>query len=65
MATAIGQAAGKVWTYLHANGNATSAKIAKGAKLARNEAERAIGWLAREDKLRIEKTGRTEIISLG
>lgn len=64
MATVIGEAAGKVWRYLHANGEASSARIARDNGLSRADVERAIGWLAREGKIQIEKSRRLESVRL-
>ncbi len=63
MIDAIGDAAGKVWHYLNENGPSTINKMEKETGIAKNDIQRAIGWLAKEDKLIIEK-GRFETISL-
>ncbi|KAF3982242.1 MAG: winged helix-turn-helix domain-containing protein [Methylococcales symbiont of Hymedesmia sp. n. MRB-2018] len=64
MADTIGGAAGKIWEYLN-NKDATSvSKVTKETGLSKNEVQRAIGWLAKEDKLNIETEGRTELLSL-
>ncbi len=60
----IGDAAGKIWKYLDKNGEASVSKITKETGLSRNEVQRAIGWLAKEDKLNFEINGRTETLSL-
>jgi len=60
----IGEAAGKIWKYLNKNGEASVSKITKETGLARNDVQRAIGWLSKEDKLNFEINGRTEILSL-
>jgi len=62
--TTIGTAAGKIWEYLNENGEASVNKIIKETGLNRNEVQRAIGWLAKEDKLNFETQGRTELLSL-
>jgi hypothetical protein len=64
MSDAIGSAAGTVWEYLDANGAASATKIGKETGLEAKLLQRAIGWLAKEDKLLIEMKGRTETISL-
>jgi Winged helix-turn-helix domain (DUF2582) len=51
----IGEAAGKVWSYLDQNGGSNLTQIKKGVKGDANLILQAIGWLAREDKLNIEK----------
>lgn len=60
----IGQTAGEVWNYLSQNGEATLAQMARKTGCPRNMVERAVGWLAREDKLTIERMGRVEKIRL-
>lgn len=62
--TEIGVAAGTVWQYLNENGPASAAKLAEGTGLGKNELQRALGWLAREEKLTIETRCRTEYFSL-
>ena len=64
MAGLIGTAAGVVWNYLDANGASSVTKITKDTDLDAKGVQRAIGWLASENKLTIEMKGRTEIISL-
>ena len=64
MANVIGNAAGVLWKYLDKNGASTATKISKETKLDSKSIQRAIGWLAKEDKLSIEIKGRTETISL-
>ena len=60
----IGETAGKVWRLLNENGGASLSQLKKGVKVDPNLILQAIGWLAREDKLRIEKNGRYVIYSL-
>lgn len=64
MSDTIGIAAGKIWDYLDKNGATSVSKVTKEAELNRNEVQRAIGWLAKEDKLNFEMDGRTELLSL-
>tara|TARA_R110002049_G_scaffold252677_2_gene427888 strand:- start:980 stop:1177 length:198 start_codon:yes stop_codon:yes gene_type:complete len=64
MSELIGSAAGVVWKYLDLNGASSVAKIAKDSALEIKVLQRAIGWLANENKLNIEMKGRTETISL-
>lgn len=64
MSEVIGAAAGKVWTFLHENGAASPSKIEKETGVSKNDLQRAIGWLAKEDKIAIELNGRTETLSL-
>lgn len=64
MLSVIGEAAGKVWEYLDKNGPSSVTKVATETGLNKNDLQRAIGWLAKEDKLFAEMKGRTETISL-
>jgi len=54
----IGETAGKVWKFLEDKGEASLAQIKKGVKEDPNLILEAIGWLAREDKVQIEKKDR-------
>lgn len=60
----IGDAAGKIWHYLNENGDASVSKVTTETGLGKNEVQRAIGWLLKEDKLNIETIGRAETLSL-
>lgn len=61
----IGETAGEVWHALHDEGQPlTLAQIAKRIEQPRDVVMQAIGWLAREGKLKIEENGRTRYISL-
>ncbi len=64
LTTSIGNSAGKVWKYLSSNGASSVNKIANGTGLSKNDIHRAIGWLAREEKISIEQQGRTEMLTL-
>ena len=64
MLNIIGDAAGKVWEYLDQNGSASVTKITNETGISKNDVQRAIGWLLKEDKLTIEVVGRTETVSL-
>lgn len=64
MKNIIGTSSGKVWEFLSNNGPATITKIAAETGLGKNDIQRAIGWLAREEKISITQKGRTETISL-
>ncbi|MBD9360152.1 winged helix-turn-helix domain-containing protein [Methylomonas fluvii] len=64
MVDTIGEAAGAVWQYLHTNGEASVNKVTTETGLGKNDVQRAIGWLAKEDKLNIEMKGRVETLSL-
>ena len=58
MILSIGQTAGKGWSFLEEKGEANLTQIKKGVKADPNLILQAIGWLAREDKLQIEKKER-------
>jgi hypothetical protein len=60
----IGVSAGKVWHYLDKNGSSSVTKITADTGIGKNDIQRAIGWLAKEDKLTIEVKGRVEMLSL-
>ncbi len=60
----IGETAGKVWNLLNENGEAKLSQLKRGVEADPNLILQAIGWLAREDKLRIEKNGRYVTFSL-
>jgi len=64
MREVIGEAAGKIWHYLDENGEASVTKVSTETGLGKNEVQRAIGWLLKEDKLNIETIGRAETLSL-
>ena len=64
MIQSIGDTAGKVWNFLSEKGEATLSQLKRGVKVDPNLILEAIGWLAREDKLRIEKKARYVIYSL-
>ncbi|MCL5974884.1 MAG: winged helix-turn-helix domain-containing protein [Gammaproteobacteria bacterium] len=60
----IGDAAGKIWKYLQNNGATSTTKLASACELDIKLVQRAIGWLAREDKLMSIQKGRIEVIDL-
>lgn len=64
MSSSIGDAAGKIWMFLDTNGASSVSKIEKETGIGSKDVQRAIGWLAKEDKLLIEVKGRVETISL-
>jgi len=64
MSEIIGNAAGKIWEYLEENGATSVSKVTKETGVSKNDAQRAIGWLAKEGKLNFETEGRTELLSL-
>ena len=64
MLNKIGETAGAVYQYMEKNGTATLAKLKSGLKANDFELSAAIGWLAREDKIDVVKSGRSIQISL-
>jgi predicted RNA-binding protein (virulence factor B family) len=64
MSHTIGAAAGIVWKYLDKNGPSSVNKVTTETGISKNDVQRAIGWLSKEDKLSIEMVGRAETLSL-
>jgi len=64
MSDVIGEAAGTIWQYLNEHGEASVNKVTTETGLNKNDVHRGIGWLAKEDKLKIEINGRVETLSL-
>lgn len=64
MQNKIDDAAGQVWRFLDKNGSTSVSKITNETGLNKNDVQRAVGWLLKEDKLIIEAVGRTETLSL-
>lgn len=64
MSSLIGQTAGKVWQFLEENGAATPSKIQKGVGADAALTNQALGWLAREGKVRVERSTRATRFSL-
>ena len=64
MLNIIGDAAGKIWKYLDQNGSASVTKVTNETGINKNDVQRAIVLLLKEDKLLIEVVGRTETLSL-
>jgi hypothetical protein len=64
MVDTIGENAGQVWDVISRNGPLSVAAITKQTKLKAAEANQAIGWLAREDKLIFEGKGSKVKIGL-
>ena len=60
----IGITAGKVWKALSEQGPADITHIVKLVKDKEVMVQRALGWLAREEKIVFEKKGNRTIISL-
>ncbi len=61
----IGLSAGQIYNYLTENkGKSTFTKLKKDLDLKGNFAELGLGWLAREDKIELAKSGSSIKISL-
>lgn len=65
MIETIGTNAGLVWTALNANNGLSGKALKKATKLKSDkDLYAAIGWLAREGKLSIEKTDDDIVVTL-
>ncbi len=64
MSEKIGSTAGLVWTFLKEKGPATASQIQKGAGVDAALTNQAIGWLAREGKLKIDRSKKTPTFTL-
>lgn len=60
----IGESAGAVWNWLDRHEDVTVSSLVKGTGLKQREVDRAIGWLARENKITIQKNANKELLSL-
>ena len=61
----IGFSAGQIYNYLAENkGQATFTKLKKDLDLKSNFAELGLGWLAREEKIELAKSGNSLKIKL-
>jgi DNA-binding MurR/RpiR family transcriptional regulator len=60
----IGKSAGLIWEFLQQNGPSTMTKMGEACSLDSKALQRAIGWLAREDKIDFVSRGRSELIAL-
>lgn len=58
MVEKIGVDAGKVWTKLDEKGRMDVRELRKAIKLTERDVFAALGWLAKEGKLILEKEGR-------
>jgi len=64
MSDSIGLSAGQLWEYLEKNGPSTIASVVKESDIDLKSVHRAIGWLAKEDKVLVTSKGRTETVAL-
>lgn len=61
----IGLAAGEIWNYIEKDGGSASlARVREKTGLDSDMAYLALGWLAREEKVTVEKRGRSVRIVL-
>ena len=60
----IGEVAGEVWQILSENGPMSFSKLAKEIDAPRDIVSSGIGWLAREEKICFDESGRTRMITL-
>lgn len=64
MVEKIGIDAGKVWSSLDEKGRLTEPALKNAVKLTYKDLYAALGWLAREEKVVIEKIGKEIYVSL-
>jgi len=64
MTSEIGDTAGKVWHLLNENGESTVAQLKKKLGGTTEQLHQAIGWLAREDKIVLNKKGTSLKVAL-
>lgn len=60
----IGEIAGKIWRHLGDNGATSMRNLAKGVEVDPTSTQLALGWLAREGKIRLDKKGAQILVSL-
>lgn len=64
MIETIGTNAGKVWTVLEKKGRQNIKDVRKVTKLTEKDTYAALGWLAREGKIALEKKDKDVFVSL-
>lgn len=64
MVEKIGINAGKVWTALDTSGRQNAKDLKKTTKLTEKDLYAALGWLAREGKVRLEEEQKELFVSL-
>ena len=64
MTEQIGTTAGRVWEFLRSNAPATASQIQTGINVDAALTNQALGWLAREGKLHIDRSKRFTRFSL-
>ena len=60
----IGKNAGKVWETINKHGEISLSQLKKTPTLKDAEANMALGWLAREDKVSFQQKGNSTKITL-
>ncbi len=60
----IGETAGRIWRELESGDELSSAKLRTKLKVDAFTLNAALGWLAREDKVELAKSGNTVKVSL-
>ena len=60
----IGDTAGVVWHTIHDQGPMSLAKLVRTVSAPRDLVHQAVGWLAREEKVRIDEVRRSRVVSL-
>ena len=55
---AIGETAGKVWSFLRSKGQSTLSAVERGVKAPKPLVAMAVGWLAREGKVELRQDKR-------
>lgn len=64
MQQTIGNTAGQIWEYVHANGATSAIKLKSALSISNTLMFLALGWLAREDKIDMVEEEHSFIISL-
>ena len=59
----IGEAAGLIWRTLESEGPMTKETLKSKTRLDSEILNMALGWLSREDKIRMERKGKRKILS--
>ena len=60
----IGETAGVIWRMLDQDGPIRITQLIKEVEAPRDMVMQAIGWLAREEKIRIDESSRSRFIEL-
>lgn len=60
----IGEVAGYVWDFLDDRGEASVTSIVKAIEVPNTKVYMAIGWLAHENKVKFEESGRGQRVRL-